>query len=140
EEWSNAEATRNPLGPTTLQVRRVELTELTPDSVYEFGIGDDADDLAQRWRFRTMPTELSRPVTFVSGGDMMHTRAMVDRMNRQMQKLEPDFAVLGGDLAYANGVIGTRWIDWMESWFQHSVTEDKRLIPMVVAIGNHEVR
>jgi acid phosphatase type 7 len=87
-----------------------------------------------------MPAKLTRPLTFVSGGDMMHTRAMVDDMNEEMQKLEPDFALLGGDIAYANGVTGTRWIDWLESWTEHAVTKDKRIIPLVVAIGNHEVR
>jgi acid phosphatase type 7 len=140
EKWLSAKAGRSNVGPTTLQLRRVELTGLKPGTLYEFGIDDDRDDLPHRWRFRTMPARLTRPLEFVTGGDMMHTREMVDRMNRQMQKLNPDFALLLGDLAYANGVFGTRWIDWLQSWREHSVARGKRIIPLVVGIGNHEVR
>jgi acid phosphatase type 7 len=87
-----------------------------------------------------MPTAMDRPIRFVTGGDMMHTREMVDAMNRRAAAADPDFALLGGDLAYADGVKASRWFDWLQSWMRHCVTSDGRLIPMVVAIGNHEVR
>lgn len=138
--WEKAEAKLSTVGPTTLQLRRVELTGLEPGTRYEFGIGDKPKDVTHFWRFDTMPAELTEPLTFVSGGDMMHTRAMVDDMNEEMQKLDPDFALLGGDIAYENGVHGTHWIDWLQSWTKHSVAKDKRLIPLVIAIGNHEVK
>ncbi|MCC6491412.1 MAG: metallophosphoesterase family protein [Pirellulales bacterium] len=137
--WEQATADRSTVGPTTLQLRRAELTGLEPGTLYEFCIGEpnDADHILQ---FKTMPAALDEPISFVAGGDMMHTRAMADAMNAQMQKLDPDFAVLMGDLAYANDVNGTRWIDWLGSWTEHSVGKDRRVIPMVVAIGNHEVK
>jgi hypothetical protein len=139
-QWLTATAKQSTMGPTTLQLRRVELTGLEPDTRYEFGIGDATKDVTQFWRFDTMPANLTRPLTFVAGGDMMHSRAMVDDMNEEMQKLEPDFALLGGDIAYENGVHGTHWIDWLQSWTNHAVTKDKRLIPLVITIGNHEVK
>ena len=139
-KWQTATAKQSTMGPTTLQLRRVELTGLEPDTRYEFGIGDTTKDVTQFWRFDTMPAKLTRPLTFVAGGDMMHNRAMVDDMNEEMQKLEPDFALLGGDIAYENGVHGTHWIDWLQSWTNHAVTKDKRLIPLVITIGNHEVK
>lgn len=138
--WSIATAERRAVGPSVLQRRFVELTGLEPDTVYEFGIGDSAPSAADAWRFRTMPRTLDRPVTFVTGGDMMHSRAMVDAMNRQAAKREPDFALLGGDLAYANGVTASRWIDWLQSWTRAARCADRRLLPIVAAIGNHEVR
>jgi hypothetical protein len=61
-------------------------------------------------------------------------------MNQQAGKLDPDFALLGGDLAYANDVDAARWIDWLQSWTLHARGKGGRLIPMVVVIGNHEVR
>lgn len=140
KDWIQAKAERSTVGPTTMQLRRLELTGLKPDTLYEFGIGESPRDPSHFWQFRTMPSELSRPIKFVAGGDMMHTREMVDTMNRQMQELEPDFALLLGDLAYANGVVGTRWIDWLQSWKEFSVTKEKRLIPLVICIGNHEVK
>ncbi len=140
ESWSRVTATRSTVGPTTLQLRRSELTDLQPGSMYEFGIGAQPQDASHFWRFRTMPAELTHTLRFVAGGDMMHNRAMLDAMSRQAQRLDPDFAMFLGDLAYANGVTGTRWIDWLQSWKEFSVAKDKRLIPIVMAIGNHEVR
>ena len=54
-EWRSAEATRSQAGPSTLQIRRVELKELTPDSVYEIGIGQRPARETDGWRLRTMP-------------------------------------------------------------------------------------
>ena len=139
-KWQTATAKLSTVGPTTLQLRRVELTGLEPGTRYEFGIGDKPKEVRHFWRFDTMPAKLTEPLKFVSGGDMMHNRAYVDDMNEEMQKLEPDFALLGGDIAYENGVDGTHWIDWLQSWTKHAVTKDKRLIPLVIAIGNHEVK
>jgi hypothetical protein len=139
-QWSTAEASQANVGPTTLQLRRVELKSLEPGTLYEFGIGDTRKDVSHFWRFRTMPAKLEEPLTFVAGGDMMHTREMMDAMGRVMQKLDPDFAALYGDLAYENGVLGTKWIDWLQSWREHSVAKGKRLIPFVIGIGNHEVK
>lgn len=140
DDWRSAEATLSQVGPSSLQLRRVELTGLKPDTEYEFSIGKQAAKPSDGWRFRTMPDELKRPLTFVTGGDMMHSRAMVDAMNKQAAKLNPDFALLGGDLAYANGVTASRWIDWLQSWTTICIDKNRRIIPMVLAIGNHEVR
>lgn len=139
--WTAAAGTRQVAEPSVLQVRRVALSGLEPDTAYEFVIANDppAND-NHNLRFRTMPERHDRPVRFVTGGDMMHNREMVDAMNRRAGSLDPDFALLGGDLAYANGVDATRWIDWFQSWTRHARGTDGRLIPMVLAIGNHEVR
>lgn len=150
--WSTATAARKAVEPSALQRRWVELSGLAPDTLYEFGIGPapapPKDEKEQKalaeatWRFRTMPAALSadRPLRIVGGGDMMHTRAMVDAMNARVAQLQPDFALLGGDLAYDDGVHATRVVDWLQSWMRLTTAEGRRLIPMVVAIGNHEVR
>lgn len=140
-KWQKATpASQSTVGPTTLQLRRTELTGLEPGTRYEFGIGDKTEDVTHFWRFDTMPEKLTEPLTFVAGGDMMHSRELLDDMNREMQKLDPDFAVLMGDIAYENGVYGTHWIDWLQSWRKYSVGKEKRLIPLVIGIGNHEVK
>ncbi len=139
--WLSARGKRHVVKPSVYQVRRVELTELSPATEYEFIVADKAPiDDKNLQRFRTMPAELTRPLRFVTGGDMMHSREMVDAMNRRAGQLDPDFALLGGDLAYADGIHGNRWFDWMQSWTQLARGKNGRLIPMVVAIGNHEVR
>ncbi|MDB6151138.1 MAG: hypothetical protein JWQ44_2586 [Chthoniobacter sp.] len=173
KEWLSATGKQHVAAPSVLQVRRVELTGLLPDTIYQFVPGEqppkppapavapastpvakkvDEEEVEKEWKppvvpdtrstyhFRTMPAELTRPVRFVAGGDMMHTREMVDAMNKRAAALDPDFALLGGDLAYANGADAARWIDWMQSWMKNARGKGGRLIPMVVGIGNHEVR
>ncbi len=140
-DWREATAQQKQIDPSALQRRWIELTDLAPDTTYEFGIGKRPEKETDGWRFRTMPADLSkRPVRFVTGGDMMHSREMVDAMNKICAWLDPDFALLGGDLAYEDGVRATRVVDWLESWMKLSVGTDRRLIPMVLTIGNHEVR
>jgi hypothetical protein len=88
-----------------------------------------------------MPRDLkARPVRFLNGGDTMATREMFEAMNRQAALLEPDFVVLGGDLAYENGIWAMRVVEWLQSWTRTAVTKDGRLLPLVAGIGNHEVR
>lgn len=141
EEWQSKTGTRGTMAPSIMQVRRVELTDLKPGTTYEFSLAEKAPaDKKGIEKFRTMPAELTRPLRFVTGGDMMHSREYVDAMNKQAGKLDPDFALLGGDLAYANNTDAVRWIDWLQSWTKLVRGKDGRLIPMVVAIGNHEVR
>jgi hypothetical protein len=139
-EWAKAEPVRGVVEPSSLQRRTVRLTGLKPDTTYEFGIGRTVEKPTDGWRFRTLPATLSRPIRFVSGGDTMHTRALFDAMKSQLSALDPDFAILGGDLAYEDGAKASRFVDWFGSWLKHGMTPDRRLIPMVVAIGNHEVR
>jgi hypothetical protein len=140
-EWQSATGTHHVAKPSTLQVRRVELTGLQPDTMYEFVLTERPPAGARGVRrFRTLPAALTRPVRFVTGGDMMHTRAYVDAMNERAAALNPDFAVLGGDLAYADGRNATRWVDFLQSWTLNAKGKDGRCIPMIVAIGNHEVR
>lgn len=138
--WSKTTATRFTIADTSLVGRRAALSGLEPGSNYEFAIGREPARPADIRRFRTMPKDLNRPVRFVTGGDMMHNRTRVDLMNAVAGLRDPDFALLGGDLAYANGVSSGRWVDWLRSWMEHAVADDGRLVPMVLGIGNHEVR
>ena len=140
-EWKSADGTHGRVGPSTLQVRRVELTGLKPDTLHEFVLAEKPGKEAKGVRrFRTLPATLDRPLRFVAGGDMMHNREYVDTMNKRAAELDPDFAMLTGDLAYANDVDATRWIDWIQSWSENAKGKDGRAIPMVIGIGNHEVK
>lgn len=140
EAWVEHQGSSQTVEPSSIERHIVSLNNLTPDTTYELAIAAVPTKPEQIWRFRTMPADHQRSIKFVTGGDMMHSRERVDAMNRQVARLEPDFALLGGDLAYANGVDARRWIDWFESWTLAATAADRRLIPIVVAIGNHEVR
>lgn len=140
DEFVEATAEHKAIDPSALQRRWVELRDLKPDTMYQFGIGKKPEKPTDGWRFRTMPATLDRPVRFVTGGDMMHSRELLDPMNKRAAALDPDFALLVGDLAYEDGVRATRIMDWLSSWRTLAITSDRRLIPMVLGIGNHEVR
>jgi hypothetical protein len=139
-EWSTTDAVLSTVGPSSIQRRTLQLKGLKPDTVYEFSIGKAPSKPADGWRFRTMPATHSRNIRFISGGDMMHTRELLDAMNQHIAPLDADFAIFGGDLAYEDGVRALRFIDFFASWRQHGMTADRRLIPVIPVIGNHEVR
>ncbi|MFM7282860.1 MAG: fibronectin type III domain-containing protein [Planctomycetia bacterium] len=140
-DWKQAKAARRGIPPSGLHRCSLELTELQPDTRYEISIGNIPEKNAKPLFFRTMPRDLkARPVRFLNGGDTMATREMFEAMNRQAALLEPDFVVLGGDLAYENGIWAMRVVEWLQSWTRTAVTKDGRLLPLVAGIGNHEVR
>ena len=87
------------------------------------------------------PYRSKRPdrISFVTGGDMMHSPDFHKGGVKAMASRAPNFALLGGDLAYANGQSWERWLDWIEEYADHAVSEDGYSIPFIVAIGNHEV-
>ena len=151
-------------GPSGYLVHRVELTDLTPHTAYTFRTGSDA----VAYKFRTMPADDTTPIRFVVGGDMYHdSLEILEKTNRQAAKTNPDFALVGGDIAYAANSQGAlsesfhswaewalsdlpvisnkitkkrqRWIDWIVAWKNQMVTTDGRLIPMLPALGNHDV-
>lgn len=120
-------------------VHRVELTALEADSRYNFRVGGSK----KNYYFRTMPADLSdKSIRIAVGGDTMHDKQVMENTGKLVMTYDPDFVLIGGDLAYANGDSAqvSRWYDWFEAYNNSLVTDYGRVVPMVVAIGNHEVR
>ncbi len=116
---------------------RVELEDLQPDTLYRFRINESGRTFA----FRTMPQTLSRPLVVAVGGDTRHRKDWMLATNRQAMAYDPDFVIWGGDFAYADGREDRlyRWDEWFEANAEGLVGEDGRIVPIVAAIGNHEV-
>jgi acid phosphatase type 7 len=78
----------------------------------------------------------------VAGGDVRHRKDWMEEGNRVAAHFDPDFIIWGGDLAYADGREDRldNWIEWFDALKSTLVAGDGRVIPVVVAIGNHEVR
>lgn len=117
----------------------VQLSGLAPGTTYHFIAGDSETGFSKELKFRTIPDD-GQPIRFVTGGDMGTNLALI-KLNTHAARQNPDFAVIGGDIAYANGELENwgDWKFWLNAWEQTMVTPDGHLIPMVVALGNHEV-
>ena len=136
-----ATAERLAFADTFNVIHRVVLKGLQPDRRYAFEIhrpGDSRRLKNRKYFFKTAPATRGESLTFVTGGDMYHKRPLLDAMNREASDHDPLFALLGGDLAYANGKDANKWYDWLDSWSDWCETTDDYMIPMVLAIGNHE--
>jgi len=116
-----------------VEVCQVQLTGLAPDTVYCVKLGK------KEFKARTLPAKRPDRISFVTGGDMMHKPEWHKDGVQAMASRSPDFALIGGDLAYANGQDWKRWLDWIEIYADHARRPDGLSIPFVVAIGNHEV-
>lgn len=119
-------------------VRRVELTGLQPNTLYEVTRpGGSAS-----FTFRTMPTTLNRPVRIAIGGDTMHRPHWLGQSNRVAMQHDPDFVLWGGDLADTNARddLLPRWRDWFFTVGKTLRAPDGRVVPVVVAVGNHDVK
>lgn len=129
-----AEIERTSFSPDgEIQACLVQLDDLKANTIYEFAFGD------QTYAMSTLPTERPESIRFIAGGDMMHTPELMKGGTQAMASTDPAFALLGGDLAYANGKVWKKWLNWFELWADEAVTSEGLSIPAVVGIGNHEV-
>jgi 3',5'-cyclic AMP phosphodiesterase CpdA len=124
-------------------VQTVELMDLCAGTDYEFRIEEEI------YRFRTLPLTLERPLRFVVGGDAYFHLSSFKKMNVQIAAQNPDFVIVGGDIAYTCGAPSwirgkktplQRWKTFFEECKETLVTRDGRLIPLIPVIGNHDVK
>ncbi|MCC6669468.1 MAG: metallophosphoesterase family protein [Planctomycetes bacterium] len=120
-------------------VHRVQLEGLEPGATIHLVAGNPVTGLSREYKVRTIPHD-DRPLRFVTGGDMgpwAETRVLL----RHAARTKPDFALIGGDIAYANGRLEDvdNWDSWLTYWTEEMVTPDGFAVPVVLGIGNHEV-
>jgi hypothetical protein len=132
--WQMQPIEQRPFPKPQFQVFRAELTGLLPGSNYQFRIGHNSP----LFRFRTMPAKANDTISFISGGDCGVNQHAINN-NIQAARQDPMFAVIGGDLAYENGRSADTFLGFLKNYSKHMVGRDGRLIPMLAAIGNHEV-
>ena len=132
-------------------IHHVELTGLEPYTTYYFICGNPDYGWSEELSFRTAPVE-KKDIRFVAGGDSRSdARAdhphpdwpeARDGVTQLMASYDPDFVIFTGDFLWngetQEGGLDT-WDNWLEAWYKYARAEDGRLIPMVPAIGNHEL-
>lgn len=136
-EWTELGAATIPFPHSERMIHTMEITGLAPGSEHEFQV----DGYDETLRFRTMPADLSQPLRFGVGGDV-DIGPTADAMTAAISSKDPAFLVVGGDHPYADGRAENfwKWYRYFESFFHNARSPDGRLIPLVMAIGNHEVR
>ncbi|MBI2742812.1 MAG: metallophosphoesterase family protein [Chlamydiales bacterium] len=143
--WKKREGTAALLQKSSLLIHSTELTDLEEDTTYLFKVGEEETT----YKFRTCPKSLKRPLRFAVAGDAYFYLYLLRKMNTQIAAADPDFVVVGGDIAYAHGHKSLfkgrdweakRWGTFLQEWQKQMVTSDGRLIPMVVVVGNHDVK
>lgn len=134
-EWQSKKGDTRPFPFTDRIIHRVELTGLEPDSRYLFRLSD----ASEVYCFQTMPAHLSRPICFLEGGDVVHKG--FEKMTYVAAGYHPDFIVLGGDLSYTNGDPKNfgKWYQFLDVFQDAFKGDNNRIVPIVMAIGNHEV-
>jgi acid phosphatase type 7 len=143
QEWQKA--TGEILGfPQASQylIHRVELKNLQPNTEYVFKIVPYIEE----YRFLTAPARLEKELRFVVGGDMYHDDIpTLVKTSQKAALTSPLFGLIGGDIAYAvkSRSFGLqlidRWMDWIKVWHKYMVTPQGNLIPVISAIGNHDL-
>ncbi|MDA0746942.1 MAG: metallophosphoesterase family protein, partial [bacterium] len=156
-DWHRATGSNHPMPHADRTIHVVELTGLTPGSIYHFRPGENAVE----FRFRTLPKTADEPLQFIVGGDTYGRTQWYNRLdprdmfnlfrdeyynimrkvNLQAARQNPVFVVIGGDITYSEGHPdrADRWYKWLTAWKEDMVTTDGVLIPIVPVIGNHEI-
>ena len=98
DDWRAARGDSALIGGESYWVHTVGLEDLKPGRTYEFRINGDK----KVYRFRTMKKELGEGICFVVGGDAYRYLDLFCKMNAQIALEDPDFVVVGGDIAYTN--------------------------------------
>ncbi len=125
-------------------VHTVEVKALDSDCIYSFRLPQEKEE----YKFHTMPRDLTKPIRFVAGGDAYHDHdngEPFEEMSKKVASMNPRFVLLGGDIAYSvhDKRKGTdrfdRWLVFLKSWSKNMKDSDGCIIPLLPAIGNHEV-
>lgn len=70
---------------------------------FRAGYGSDASLYSSEKKFKTLPSDTAG-VTFITGGDLGLSE-MTKTLMKQAALQNPDFALIGGDVAYANAMV-----------------------------------
>ncbi|MDP1879306.1 MAG: metallophosphoesterase family protein, partial [Parachlamydiaceae bacterium] len=145
--WMKVDGTQYKIpGISKYFLQRIEITNLEPDTQYLFKIPSTQNVNEIVYQFKTAPLNLKNDIRFVEGGDMYHDgKELMAKTCIEAAKTNPLFALLGGDIAYAIGHPNhhiekvDRWIDWIQIWHATMISPEGNLIPVISAIGNHDL-
>jgi hypothetical protein len=113
----------------------VQLRNLKPNQRYYFCVRDSEGD-SKVYYFSTSPDVPTERLSFIAGGDSRDIRETRTKGNKMVAKLKPHAVLFNGDFTGLD--TPRQWVDWFEDW-EHSISEDGRISPLIVTRGNHEL-
>ena len=121
---------------TTLRMHNhfVRLNGLQANTFYYFVISD-SEGISERYYFKTGPAISTEGVCIISGGDSRNRRDVRQQANVMVSKVKPNCVLFSGDMTDISSSL--EWKAWLDDW-QLTIGADGRIIPIVVARGNHE--
>lgn len=116
----------------------VLLEGLTPNQTYYFKVGDEKIGVSQEYKIQTLPAG-NDEIRLLVGGDMSVGDDIVETARAAVTH-KPHAIIIGGDIAYANGKVKEepKWMKWFKQMESIMIDPSGRLIPLILAIGNHE--
>lgn len=115
-------------------VARVE--GLQPSTTYCYEIAAGGQVVQARTGFTTSPPRGSdAPIRFITMGDLGERSADQFAVLEQLQKVEFDFALINGDVAYSDGTLSE-----LERNFFSVYADVLQSVPFFAASGNHDYR
>ena len=146
QEWIQNHDEIRTVDGSRMHIHVVDLTGLTQNTEYLFRIGDDK----KIYQFQTLSKDGLHKLKFVVGGDAYYKRDLFQKMNGEVALQDPDFVIMGGDIAYtigaARGIFKgkdweiSRWKAFFKEWQKSLVKSNGQLIPIIPVVGNHDVR
>ena len=125
--------------PDQRMLHSITLKGLKPGETYYFIVGNAKSGYSHEHKFRALP-ESSDGLRFVNGGDMGTSDTARTLLKLSAAK-DPAFAIVGGDVSYATRQPkgAKEWDVWFKNWAECMVTPQGFMIPLITAIGNHEI-
>jgi hypothetical protein len=124
---------------TKAWLHSVRLTDLAPGRLYRVILQTEGQK-GEPFNFRTAPAE-SGTLSFVIGSDAQHLQTQMAVIRQTFSKAaseNPDFFVYSGDFVNAE-LNDFEWDLFFDLADELLITPDGRRIPIIPAIGNHEV-
>lgn len=122
---------------TKYWIHGTEIRGLKPGTQYISYVKTGTEE-SEKFIFETAP-EKSENIKFLAGGDSRTNREDRREIMRKAAELDPDFVMFTGDLINTP-FSDSNWEEWFEDWSELMITENNKRIPLVPAIGNHEVK
>ena len=126
--------TPNIINDPVINLHKVELNGLEPDTTYVYSVGDGTEDgWTELQEFTTAPNKV-KPFSFIYMGDAQNNLYRWGSLLQLAHRQRPDaaFYIMAGDLVDK----GNDRDDWDGFWYNcDDIYAQKQLVP---AIGNHE--